>query len=74
MVWLRDGKSAESHCTLELILETLRKYSTVGVLARCAKEAYVVSGTKHIIEKGQQLWIPVYAIHNDEGRVTFISR
>lgn len=59
--------SAQYQRSLEIILETLRKYSPVGVLARCAKEAYIVSGTKHIIEKGQQLWIPVYAIHNDEG-------
>ena len=52
---------------LFLYLETLRKYSTVGILVRCAKDDYKIPNTELIIERGTQLWIPVYAIHNDEG-------
>lgn len=50
-----------------LFLETLRKYSTVGTLIRSAKEDYNIPDSKHVIPAGTQIWIPVYAIHNDEG-------
>lgn len=50
-----------------LFLETLRKHSTVGALIRVTKADYAVAGTEHVIAKGTQLWIPVYAIHRDEG-------
>lgn len=56
--------------TLELFLETLRKYATVGTLMRSATSDYKIPGTNNTIEKGTQVWIPVYAIHNDEGSET----
>lgn len=54
--------------------ETLRKYSTVGVLLRIADEDYPVPDTSIVIEKGTQVLVPVYAIHNDEGSGTFFLK
>lgn len=48
-----------------IIYETLRKYPIGPVLSRIATSDYFVSGTKTFIQKGLQIFIPVYAIHHD---------
>ncbi|KAL5285748.1 hypothetical protein ACFFRR_007435 [Megaselia abdita] len=50
----------------QVISETLRKYSVLSVLTRMTQENYVVPNTKHVIEKGVMVMIPVDAIHHDE--------
>lgn len=46
-------------------LETLRKYPVLVWLSRTALVDYTFSGTKIIIPRGQQVFIPVYAIQMD---------
>lgn len=46
-------------------IETLRKYPPVANLTRGTQKDYPVPGTKFIIEKGTQVWIPIYAIQHD---------
>ncbi|XP_075168006.1 putative cytochrome P450 6a21 [Haematobia irritans] len=51
----------------QIMQETLRLYSSLSVLNRCALEDYVVPGhPKYIIKKGMPILIPVAAIHRDE--------
>lgn len=67
-----DGKFtyesvAEMTYLNQVFNETLRKYATVGTLTRVAKNDYKVPETNHVIPAGTQLFIPVFAIHRDEG-------
>lgn len=50
---------------LFFLLETLRKYPVIVWLSRMALVDYTFSGTKITIPKGQQVFIPVYAIQMD---------
>lgn len=45
--------------------ETLRKYPPGVVLIRKAISDYTFSGTKVTIQKGNQVWTPVHALHTD---------
>nr|CAD7444537.1 unnamed protein product [Timema bartmani] len=45
--------------------ETLRKYPPVPNLDRECTKKFTFSGTNHVIEKGINLIIPVYALHHD---------
>lgn len=45
--------------------ETLRKYPPVMYLARKAVKNYTFEGTKISLRKGQQVFIPIYAIQHD---------
>ncbi|XP_033192745.1 cytochrome P450 6B1 [Bombus vancouverensis nearcticus] len=47
------------------LLETLRKYPVIQWLSRTAMETYTFSGTKVTVPKGQQIFLPVYAIQKD---------
>lgn len=47
------------------LLETLRKYPVVDTLQRKVKHNYKVPNTKHVLEAGLTLMIPVFAIQND---------
>ncbi|XP_055701922.1 cytochrome P450 6a9-like [Phlebotomus papatasi] len=49
----------------QIINETLRKHPIVDNLLRICGQDYHVPGTKHIIEKGTMVSIPVYGIHHD---------
>lgn len=49
-----------------VISETLRKYPPVQRLERTATQTYQVPNTKVTINKGNIVYIPVYAIHHDE--------
>uniref|UniRef100_T1GQ91 Cytochrome P450 n=1 Tax=Megaselia scalaris TaxID=36166 RepID=T1GQ91_MEGSC len=49
----------------KVIMETLRKYPILHQLDRQALNDYPISGTKHVIEKGIRVIIPVDAIHYD---------
>ncbi|XP_055699992.1 cytochrome P450 6A1-like [Phlebotomus papatasi] len=49
----------------QIIKETLRKYPIVDFLVRRCGDDYAVPGTKHSIEKGTFVTIPVYGIHHD---------
>ncbi|XP_055714885.1 probable cytochrome P450 6a23 [Phlebotomus papatasi] len=49
----------------QIIKETLRKHPVVDFIARICGQDYPVPGTKHIIEKGTFITIPVYGIHHD---------
>lgn len=46
-------------------LETLRMYPVLQWLSREAMETYTFTGTKVTISKGQQVFLPVYAIQRD---------
>ncbi|XP_055697201.1 cytochrome P450 6a9-like [Phlebotomus papatasi] len=48
-----------------IINETLRKYPVIPNLIRVCHKDYQVPDTKHIIEKGTSVQIPIYAIHHD---------
>ncbi|XP_003704415.1 cytochrome P450 6B1 [Megachile rotundata] len=47
--------------------ETLRKYPVLTTLFRENIEDYTFKGTDVTIPKGTKVWIPVYAIQNDEN-------
>jgi cytochrome P450 family 6 len=49
----------------QVIDEALRKYPAVDNLLRKAERDYLVPGTKHVIEKGTQVFIPVFGLHRD---------
>ncbi|CAD7079494.1 unnamed protein product [Hermetia illucens] len=49
----------------QTIKETLRKYPPIGFLIRKAVRDYPVPNTKIVIEKGMEVFIPLYAIHHD---------
>ncbi|XP_059610502.1 cytochrome P450 6a8-like [Phlebotomus argentipes] len=49
----------------QVINETLRKHPIVDSLIRVCGQDYAVPGTKHIIEKGTMVMIPVYGIQHD---------
>lgn len=49
----------------QVINESMRKYTPGNVLLRICTKDYQVPGTKHIIEKGSNLMLPMSAIHND---------
>lgn len=51
--------------TVYLLIETLRKYPVIQWLSRTATETYTFSGTKVTVPKGQQIFLPVYAIQKD---------
>ncbi|XP_029344137.1 probable cytochrome P450 6a13 isoform X1 [Acyrthosiphon pisum] len=48
-----------------VIAETLRKYPPLVALFRKASQTYRVPNSSLIIEKGQKIIIPIYAIHYD---------
>lgn len=45
--------------------ETLRKYAIVPLLNRTCVKDYQIPGTKKIIEKGVEIFIPAYAFQTD---------
>jgi cytochrome P450 family 6 len=45
--------------------ETLRKYPPVTAHFRKSMSNYTFRNTKVDIPKGQEVWIPIYAIHHD---------
>lgn len=47
------------------IFETLRMYPVLQWLSREAMETYTFTGTKVTIPKGQQVFLPIYAIQRD---------
>jgi cytochrome P450 family 6 len=49
----------------QVINESLRKYPAAEVLLRKVERDYQVPGTKHIIEKGTNVYIPVFGIQRD---------
>ncbi|XP_055697203.1 cytochrome P450 6a8-like [Phlebotomus papatasi] len=49
----------------QIIHETLRKHPIVDNLFRVCGQNYQVPGSKHLIEKGTFVIIPVYGIHHD---------
>ncbi|XP_059610501.1 cytochrome P450 6a9-like [Phlebotomus argentipes] len=49
----------------QVINESLRKHPIVDNLFRMCGQDYAVPGTKHVIEKGTPVIIPVYGIHRD---------
>lgn len=49
----------------QVISETLRKYPPAGVVVRQAYEKYNVPNSKHVIEKGMKVFIPIYGLHRD---------
>ncbi|GAB0087590.1 Cytochrome P450 [Sergentomyia squamirostris] len=49
----------------QVINETLRKHPIVDNLIRTCGQDYQVPGTKHVIEKGTMLFVPVNGIHHD---------
>lgn len=48
------------------LLETMRKYVSLQLIDREATEDYTIPGRNVVIEKGTTVYIPFYAIHNDE--------
>lgn len=50
---------------VSISIETFRKYPAVENLQRIAEQDYKVPGTKHVIEKGTSVVIPVYGLHHD---------
>jgi cytochrome P450 family 6 len=50
----------------QCVNETLRKYPVISSLQRAAIKEYEIPSTGIKIQKGQSVWIPVYAIHYDE--------
>ncbi|KAL4096794.1 hypothetical protein QTP88_021678 [Uroleucon formosanum] len=53
-----------------VIAETLRKYPPLVILFRKASQTYRVPNDSLIIEKGQKIIIPVYALHYDSKYYT----
>ncbi|XP_026810291.1 probable cytochrome P450 6a13 [Rhopalosiphum maidis] len=53
-----------------VIAETLRKYPALVALFRKASQTYQISNDSLIIEKGQKIIIPVYALHYDSKYYT----
>eukprot|EP00102_Acyrthosiphon_pisum_P022967 XP_016660177.1 PREDICTED: probable cytochrome P450 6a13 [Acyrthosiphon pisum] len=53
-----------------VIAETLRKYPPVVALFRKASQTYRVPNDSLIIEKGQKIIIPIYALHYDSKYYT----
>lgn len=49
----------------KFILETLRLYPPAEQVFRQTEEDYHVPNSKHIIEKGTTVFIPIFAIHRD---------
>lgn len=47
------------------ISETLRKYPGVPLLERVSREDYITRKGRKFIEKGTDIIIPIYGIHND---------
>nr|AFU86482.1 cytochrome P450 CYP6AY3v2 [Laodelphax striatellus] len=48
-----------------VLLETMRKYPPVAVLARICTKPYIIPGTKISIDPGTAVAIPVYSFHHD---------
>lgn len=48
------------------LLEALRKYPPVPVLARRCTKDYTIPDTNVVLEKGTDVSIPVYGLHRDE--------
>ena len=49
-----------------VISETLRKYPPVQRLERTSTQSYQIPNTSIVINKGDVVYVPVYAIHHDE--------
>ncbi|XP_037903223.1 uncharacterized protein LOC119646713 [Hermetia illucens] len=49
----------------QIISEALRKYPPIVLLQRKAAQDYQIPNTKIILEKGQEVIIPVYCVHHD---------
>lgn len=49
------------------ILESLRKYPIGAFLRRNCAENYKIPGTNKTLEKGSEIFIPVFALHRDEA-------
>ncbi|XP_055696262.1 cytochrome P450 6a9-like [Lutzomyia longipalpis] len=49
----------------QILNETMRKYPIMEPLSRVCVKDYTVPGTKHVIEKGTAIAIPVHGIHYD---------
>lgn len=47
------------------VLEALRRYASVAVLHRTCTKTYKVPESDLVLEKGQRVVIPTYAIHHD---------
>lgn len=46
--------------------ETLRKYPSLPILNRTCMKDYPIPGTNKVIEKGVEVFIPVYGLQRDE--------
>lgn len=44
----------------------MRKYPVAPFLTRTCVKAYQIPGTNQIIEKGVEMFVPVFALHRDE--------
>lgn len=64
-VSLASEQIAIDETIIWIFLETLRKYPPITVLRRVANDDYKIPNTKHVIEKGTIVMVPVYAIHHD---------
>uniref|UniRef100_A0A1B6GB64 Cytochrome P450 n=1 Tax=Cuerna arida TaxID=1464854 RepID=A0A1B6GB64_9HEMI len=49
----------------KVINETLRRYASLSILNRTCIETYKVPDSDLVLEKGQRITIPTYAIHHD---------
>ena len=47
-------------------VETLRKYSVAPLLTRTCVKEYQIPGTNQIIEKGVEVFVPVFSLHRDD--------
>lgn len=52
----------------------MRKYPPAAILARICVKDYRIPGTNQLIEKGTQIFIPTYAIQQDEKYYTNPSK
>ena len=55
----------EMHYLDQVISETLRLYSPVGMIQRNVLRDYKVPGHDLILEKDTQVWISIVAVHMD---------
>lgn len=56
----------ENRSFLLFLAESLRKYPIGAFLRRNCSKNYQIPGTNKTLEKGSEIFVPVYALHRDE--------
>lgn len=64
--FLKEEKKIKKIICFYIFTETLRKYFISPMISRICVKQYQIPGTNQVIEKGMELYVPVFSLHRDE--------